>query len=238
MVVAQTESKCQAPFSTEQVHLDMARLLSQMNREIELGNDIDLNLLLTRLGNIIPPQDDPVDDNFIQAVLVASVSHAQQPQRRHEPKSQQVDLGHDKSHGANESKMVETLTLVNHPYWIAFSGHSSTSRLVEDTRSITGRTSHAQRCAQCRLCLGRAVRCAPRVGAAALPLDHRVLWLACRHQARTLLGGQTLALAGQSPAGPRYESPSDLEFSSTRQQRLAFRQRDVPLLQPPPIGRP
>ncbi len=56
LVNAQTESERQVTFSTEQARLDMARLLSQMNRDIELGNDIDLNLLLTRLGNIFPPQ--------------------------------------------------------------------------------------------------------------------------------------------------------------------------------------
>jgi hypothetical protein len=46
VVNAQTESERQVLFSTDQARLDMARLLSQMNREIELGNDIDLNLLL------------------------------------------------------------------------------------------------------------------------------------------------------------------------------------------------
>ncbi len=47
VVNAQTESERQVPFSTEQACLDTARLLSQMNREIELGNEINLNLLLT-----------------------------------------------------------------------------------------------------------------------------------------------------------------------------------------------
>jgi hypothetical protein len=97
VVNTQTESERQVPFSTEQARLDMARLLPQMNREIELGNDIDLNFLLTLLGNIFPQQDDPADDNFLQAALVASVSHAPQPQRRNEPKTRQVDLGNDKS---------------------------------------------------------------------------------------------------------------------------------------------
>ncbi len=69
---AQTESERQVPSSTEQARLDMARLLSQMNREIELGNDINSKLLLTLLGNIVP-QDDLADDNFLQAALVASV---------------------------------------------------------------------------------------------------------------------------------------------------------------------
>ena len=98
VVNTQTESECQVPFSTEQARLDMARLLSQMNREIELGNDIDLNLLLTRLGNIFPPQDDPADDNSLQAALVASISQALQQERRNEPKTRPVDLGNDKSH--------------------------------------------------------------------------------------------------------------------------------------------
>ncbi len=40
VVNAQTESERQVSFSTEQARLDMARLLSQMNREIELGNNI------------------------------------------------------------------------------------------------------------------------------------------------------------------------------------------------------
>jgi hypothetical protein len=73
VVNTQTESERLVPFSTEQACLDMARLLSQMNREIELGNNIDLNLLLTGLGNIFPPRDDPADDNSLHAALIASV---------------------------------------------------------------------------------------------------------------------------------------------------------------------
>ncbi len=97
MVNAQTESERQVPFSTEQACLDMARLLSQMNREIELDNDINFNHLLTRLENIFPPQDDPADDNFLYAAMIASASHAPQPQRRNEPKTRQVELGNDTS---------------------------------------------------------------------------------------------------------------------------------------------
>ncbi len=97
VVNAQTESERQVPFSTEQARLHMARLLSQMNRKIELVNDIDLKLLLTLLANIFPPQDDPIDYNFLQAALVASVSHAPQPQRQNELKTRQFDLGNDKS---------------------------------------------------------------------------------------------------------------------------------------------
>ncbi len=81
------KSERQVPFSTEQARLDMARLLSQMNREIELSNDINLNLLLTWLGNIFPPQDDPPDDTSLHADMFASLSHAPLPQRRSEPKT-------------------------------------------------------------------------------------------------------------------------------------------------------
>jgi hypothetical protein len=98
VVIAQTESECQVPFSTEQARLDMARLLSQMNREIELGNNIDLNLLLTRLGNIFPQQDDQANDNSLHAAMIASASHAPQPQRRNEPKTRPAEIGIDKSH--------------------------------------------------------------------------------------------------------------------------------------------
>jgi hypothetical protein len=89
----------------------VSRLLSQMNREIELGNDINLNLLLTRLGNIFPPQDDQADDSALQAALVASVSHVPQQQLRNELKAKQADLGHDKSNGANISKTLGIQTL-------------------------------------------------------------------------------------------------------------------------------
>jgi len=97
VVNAQTESERQVPFSTEQARLDMARLLSQMNREIELGNDIDLNLLLTRLGNIFPPQDDPAEDTSLHSAMFASASRVPPPQRRGEPKASSADIGNDKS---------------------------------------------------------------------------------------------------------------------------------------------
>ncbi len=109
MVNAQTESEHQVPFSTEQARLDMARLLSQMNRDIELGNDIDLNLLLTRLGFFFPLQDDPTDDNSLQAALFASVSHVPQSQRRNELEVRQADLGNAESHRGNVSKLVKRM---------------------------------------------------------------------------------------------------------------------------------
>jgi len=117
VVNAQTESERQVPFSTEQARLDMARLLSQMNREIELGNDIDLNLLLTWLGKFFPPQDDPADDNSLHAAMIASLSHVPLLQRRSEPKTRPADIGSDKSHrgkrkqDARDTDAGETSTL-------------------------------------------------------------------------------------------------------------------------------
>jgi hypothetical protein len=88
-----------------------------MNREIELGNEIDLNLLLTWLGNIFPPQDDQADDNSLDAALIFSVSHAPQQQRRNEPKTRPADLWNDKYHrgkrkqDARDTKAGEISTL-------------------------------------------------------------------------------------------------------------------------------
>ena len=56
IVNSQTESETAAPYATEQLHLDLSRLLSDMEREIELGNNINLTNLLTRLGNVFPPE--------------------------------------------------------------------------------------------------------------------------------------------------------------------------------------
>jgi hypothetical protein len=124
VVNAQTESERQLPFSTEQAHLDMARLLSQMDRKIELGNDIDLNLLLTRLGNIFPQQDDPADDNSLQAAPSHMLRSSSTGMSRRHNKS---TWGTTSIIGANVSKMLETLTLANHLPWVAFTGHSTTS---------------------------------------------------------------------------------------------------------------
>ena len=55
IVNAQTEFETAAPFATEQSHLDLSRLLSDMDREIERGNNINLTNLLTRLGNVFQP---------------------------------------------------------------------------------------------------------------------------------------------------------------------------------------
>jgi hypothetical protein len=64
VVNAQTASERQVPFITEQARLNTTRFLSQMNREVELGNYIDLNLLFG-LEMFSPPQDDLADDNTL-----------------------------------------------------------------------------------------------------------------------------------------------------------------------------
>jgi hypothetical protein len=59
----QTESENDTPFPTEQSWLVMARLLTELNRDIELGNDVDLDILLTLLGNVFPSQVSPMQDD-------------------------------------------------------------------------------------------------------------------------------------------------------------------------------
>ena len=74
VVNAQTESETAAPYATEQSHLDLSRLLFDMDREIELGNNINLTNLLTRLVNVFPPeQGQQVDATLHQALLAATM---------------------------------------------------------------------------------------------------------------------------------------------------------------------
>ena len=72
IITSQTESGKENPFPTEQSWLDMARLLADSNRDIEVGNDIDLDILLTRIGNVFPPQATPMQDNTLHAALHAA----------------------------------------------------------------------------------------------------------------------------------------------------------------------
>jgi hypothetical protein len=91
VITSQTESEKETPFPTEQSRLDMARLLADYNREIELGNDIDLDILLTRIGNVFPPQAAPSQDNSLHAALHAAASHGNTYHRRAEQQDQQHD---------------------------------------------------------------------------------------------------------------------------------------------------
>jgi hypothetical protein len=56
VINAQSESEKHVPFSTEQAHIEMARVLGEYNSEIKLGNDIYLDHLLTKLANVFPPE--------------------------------------------------------------------------------------------------------------------------------------------------------------------------------------
>ena len=90
IVNAQSESETAVPFATEQSNLDLSRLLSDMNREIERGNNINLTNLPTLLGNVFPPeQGQLVDATLHQALLAATVRTSQRDiPRRSEQKDQ------------------------------------------------------------------------------------------------------------------------------------------------------
>ena len=93
IINALTESETAAPYATEQSHLDLSRLLFDMYREIERGNNINLTNLLTRLGNVFPPehceQGQPADATLHQALLAATMRTSQRDiPRRSEPKDQ------------------------------------------------------------------------------------------------------------------------------------------------------
>ena len=76
-----------------------------MNREIELGSNINLTHLLTRLGNVFPPEkEQPVDATLHQALLAATMRTSQRDiPRRSEPKDQPTDTESIK-HGNSKRK--------------------------------------------------------------------------------------------------------------------------------------
>ena len=94
IVNAQTECETAAPFATEQSHLDLSRVLSDMDKEIERGNNVNLTNLLTRLGNVFPPeQAQPADATLHQALLTTTMRTSQRDiSRRSEPKDQPNDF--------------------------------------------------------------------------------------------------------------------------------------------------
>ena len=94
IVNSQSEYEIAAPFSTEQSRLDLSRLLSEMNREIEHGNNINLTNLYTRLGNVFPPEQElPADVALHQALLASTMCTAQRDtQRRSEQKDQPTEI--------------------------------------------------------------------------------------------------------------------------------------------------
>ena len=77
IVNSQSENETAALFVTEQSHLELSRLLFYMNREIECGNNINLTNLLTRLGNVLPLEQQPAGATLHQA-LIAATAHVTQ----------------------------------------------------------------------------------------------------------------------------------------------------------------
>ena len=65
-----------------------------MDKEIERGNNINLTYLLTRLGNVFPPeQGQPVDATLHQALLAATMRTSQRDiSSRSEPEDQPNDV--------------------------------------------------------------------------------------------------------------------------------------------------
>jgi hypothetical protein len=144
VVNLQTASERQVPFSICSVlngTAYMTRLQFQMKMEFGLGNNINLNRLLTRPGNIFLLQvrckmTRPMTTHSKQLVLLLTHmlcnSSPGTSQRHAKPTWGMTSLN-----GENISKMLDTLTLANHLCWIAFSGHSTTlSPKSEASRSF------------------------------------------------------------------------------------------------------
>ena len=97
VVNAQTENE-KVPFSTEQSRIDMARILGEFNRDIELGNDIDLDHLLTKIANVFPPESAPDEPVSLQVALHAAVSQGSNFQRKAEQNERQPGQDNDKNY--------------------------------------------------------------------------------------------------------------------------------------------
>ncbi len=105
IVNSKSENETAAPFVTEQSHLELSRLLPDMNREIERGNNINLTNPFTRLGNVFPLEQQPADATLHQA-LIAATAHVTQRDtpRRTEPMDHPVDADSYK-HSKNKRKL-------------------------------------------------------------------------------------------------------------------------------------
>ena len=77
------------PFSTEQASIDMTRVLGEFNRDIELGNDIDRDHLLTKIANVFPPEPASDEPMSLQVALHAAVSHGNNFHRKAEHSERQ-----------------------------------------------------------------------------------------------------------------------------------------------------
>jgi hypothetical protein len=100
VINAQSESEKHVPFSTEQARIEMARVLGEYNREIELGNDIDLDHLLTKLANVFPPELVSDEADSLQTALHAVMSHGPTFHRRGEQTERQPEPENHKTYKA------------------------------------------------------------------------------------------------------------------------------------------
>jgi hypothetical protein len=73
VVSAQSESEKTVPFGTEQASIEMARVLGEYSREIEIGNDIDLDHLLSKIANVFPQELSSDEADSTQTVLHAAM---------------------------------------------------------------------------------------------------------------------------------------------------------------------
>ncbi len=89
VINTQSESEKHVPFSTEQARIEMARVLGEYNREIELDYDIDLKCLSARAS--IRQADS------LQTALHAVMSHGPTFHRRGEQTERQPEPGNHKT---------------------------------------------------------------------------------------------------------------------------------------------
>ena len=83
-----------------------------MNREIERGNNINLTNLLTRLGNVFPPEQGQQADATLHQVLLAATMCTSQRDipRRSEPKDQPISTNTESRASRLASQSASTTT--------------------------------------------------------------------------------------------------------------------------------
>jgi hypothetical protein len=98
-LIAKTTTLGQAALlATEQSHLGLSRLLSDMIREIERGNNINLTNFITLLTNVFPPdQEKQANATLHQALIAATLRTTKRDiQRRSERKDQPIETESNK----------------------------------------------------------------------------------------------------------------------------------------------
>jgi hypothetical protein len=106
VVNEQSESKKHGPFSTEQARIEMSRVIREYNREIELGDDIYLDHLLTKLANVFLPELISDEADSLQTALHAVMSHGPTFHRRGEQTERQPEPENYKTYKAKRKQDV------------------------------------------------------------------------------------------------------------------------------------